>query len=65
MPTSVLRYSNVGEFGINGSMSSLISTSFALRDRLYFGVIGDLSFFYDMNFLGNRHIMEKFAYFAY
>ena len=24
--------------------------------KLYFGVVGDLSFFYDMNSLGNRHI---------
>ena len=37
-------------------MSSLIGASLANREKLYFGVIGDLSFFYDMNSLGNRHI---------
>jgi 2-succinyl-5-enolpyruvyl-6-hydroxy-3-cyclohexene-1-carboxylate synthase len=28
----------------------------ANKNRLYFGVIGDLAFFYDMNVLGNRHV---------
>ena len=49
-------YSNVGGFGIDGTMSSLIGASLASADKLYFCVLGDLSFFYDMNSLGNRHI---------
>ncbi len=55
-PKNVPCYSNVGGFGIDGNMSSLIGASLANREKLYFGVIGDLSFFYDMNSLGNRHI---------
>ena len=50
------RHSNVGGFGIDGNISSLIGASFAKRHRLYVGVVGDLSFFYDLNAIGNRHI---------
>jgi 2-succinyl-5-enolpyruvyl-6-hydroxy-3-cyclohexene-1-carboxylate synthase len=56
VPNSVLCISNVGGFGIDGGVSSLIGSALANRDRLYFGVIGDLAFFYDMNVLGNRHV---------
>lgn len=55
-PESVLGYANVGGFGIDGNVSSLIGASLAHPDKLYFGIIGDLSFFYDMNSLGNRHV---------
>lgn len=41
--------SNVGGFGIDGTVSSLIGASLADKNRLHFGVFGDLSFFYDMN----------------
>lgn len=47
---------NVGGFGIDGNMSSLIGASLAYPEELYFGIFGDLSFFYDMNVLGNRHV---------
>ena len=53
---SVLGISNVGGFGIDGIASSLVGASFCNPDKLYFGVLGDLSFFYDMNSIGNRHI---------
>lgn len=53
---SVRSYSNVGGFGIDGGVSSLIGASLVCKDKLYFGVVGDLAFFYDMNCLGNRHI---------
>lgn len=56
LPDSVTSRCNVGGFGIDGSMSSLIGASLVHPDRLYFGVFGDLSFFYDMNVLGNRHV---------
>lgn len=49
-------YCNVGGFGIDGGVSSLVGASLANKDKLYFGVVGDLAFFYDMNALGNRHI---------
>lgn len=47
---------NVGGFGIDGALSTLIGASLANSDKLYFGVFGDLAFFYDMNVLGNRHV---------
>ncbi len=54
-PESVTCYSNTGGFGIDGGVSALVGMSLANRDRLCFGIIGDLGFFYDMNALGNRH----------
>lgn len=48
--------SNVGGFGIDGCVSTMIGASLASRDKLFFGVFGDLAFFYDLNSLGNRHI---------
>jgi len=56
IPRSVDCYSNVGGFGIDGILSSLIGSSLIHKDKLYFAVLGDLAFFYDMNALGNRHI---------
>ena len=47
---------NVGGFGIDGGVSTMIGASFANPTRLIFGVFGDLAFFYDMNVLGNRHV---------
>lgn len=54
-PESVVCYSNTGGFGIDGGVSALVGMSLANKDRLCFGVVGDLGFFYDMNALGNRH----------
>ena len=51
-------YSNVGAFGIDGGMSTLIGQSIA-TDKLAFMIIGDLAFFYDMNCLGIRHIRNN------
>lgn len=55
VPDSVLCYANTGGFGIDGDISALAGASLAHPDKLYFGVVGDLAFFYDMNVLGNRH----------
>lgn len=55
-PEDIDAYCNQGGFGIDGNMSSLIGASLVHPDKLYFGVVGDLSFFYDLNSLGNRHI---------
>lgn len=52
----VRTYSNVGGFGIDGTLSAAIGSSFANPHRLTFVVLGDLSFFYDMNSLGNHCI---------
>jgi 2-succinyl-5-enolpyruvyl-6-hydroxy-3-cyclohexene-1-carboxylate synthase len=59
VPSTVSGYSNVGGFGIDGCTSALIGASFCHPDKLYFGVVGDLSFFYDMNSLGNRHVSNN------
>lgn len=55
LPASVTAASTVGGFGIDGGLSSLVGASLAKTDKLYFAVIGDLAFFYDINVLGNRH----------
>ncbi|WP_180065137.1 MULTISPECIES: thiamine pyrophosphate-binding protein [unclassified Acinetobacter] len=55
LPESVVGYSNVGGFGIDGGVSSLLGASLAQPNKLFFGVIGDLAFFYDLNAIGNRH----------
>lgn len=56
IPNSVASFSNVGGFGIDGGVSTLIGASFNNPSKLYFGVFGDLAFFYDLNVWGNRHI---------
>lgn len=55
-PDSILGYSNTGGFGIDGCVSSLIGASLIEPNKLFFEVVGDLAFFYDMNSIGNRHI---------
>jgi 2-succinyl-5-enolpyruvyl-6-hydroxy-3-cyclohexene-1-carboxylate synthase len=55
LPQSVCAASNVGGFGIDGNLSSLLGASLTNKNKLFFAVIGDLAFFYDMNSLGNRH----------
>lgn len=53
---TVTGYSNTGGFGIDGSLSTVIGAALCHPDRLYYCVLGDLAFFYDMNALGNRHV---------
>lgn len=53
---NVRSYSNVGGFGIDGALSTLIGASLINPTRPYFAAIGDLAFFYDLNALGNRHV---------
>lgn len=55
-PETVRCYSDTGGFGIDGCVSALIGASLADSDKLYFGVVGDLAMFYDLNSLGNRHV---------
>ena len=59
LPKSVYGYSNTGGFGIDGCVSSLLGASLSNTNKLYFGVVGDLAFFYDMNSLGNRHFSKN------
>ena len=56
IPEHILTYSNTGGYGIDGGVSSLIGASLIHQDKLYFGIFGDLAFFYDMNSIGNHHI---------
>ncbi len=42
---SVSTYCNVGGFGIDGIMSTLIGASLVDQTKLYFAVLGDLAFF--------------------
>lgn len=56
VPTDVNVFCNTGGFGIDGGVSSLIGASMMHKDKLFYGVFGDLLFFYDMNSLGNRDI---------
>lgn len=53
---SILSYCNVGGFGIDGIMSTLIGASLMDKSKLYFGILGDLAFFYDINSIGNRNV---------
>lgn len=55
-PKTVRCYSDTGGFGIDGCVSALIGASLADPGKLYFGVVGDLAMFYDLNSLGNRHV---------
>lgn len=56
LPKGIQAKCNVGGFGIDGGVSTLMGASFASPDKLFIGVFGDLAFFYDMNVVGNRHV---------
>ena len=53
---SVTVFSNIGTDGIDGSMSTFLGQARVHPDRQCFLIIGDLSFFYDMNSLTIRDI---------
>lgn len=53
---SVYCYSNVGGCGIDGNLSSLIGSTLVEPLKLHFCILGDLSFFYDINSLGNINV---------
>jgi len=59
LPQTVTSASNVGGFGIDGSLSSVIGASLADESKLYFCILGDLAFFYDLNALGSRHVTSN------
>ena len=56
LPENVQSKCNVGGFGIDGGVSTMMGASFVHPDKLFIGVFGDLAFFYDMNVVGNRHV---------
>lgn len=55
---SIKVFSNVGAFGIDGCMSTMIGQS-VVTDAVCFMIVGDLSFYYDMNSLGIKHIKNN------
>ena len=55
-PSTANCFSNTGGFGIDGGVSALLGASLSDPDKFFFGVTGDLAFFYDMNSIGNRHV---------
>lgn len=56
LPEDIHAKCNVGGFGIDGGVSTMMGASFAHPDKLFVGIFGDLAFFYDMNVVGNRHV---------
>ena len=46
----------MGGFGIDGTLSTMIGASLVHPDKLYYAILGDLAFFYDLNVIGNRNI---------
>lgn len=53
-PKTVLCYTNSGGYGIDGCLSSFIGSALANRNVEHFMIIGDLSFFYDVDTLFNE-----------
>lgn len=56
LPAGIQAKCNVGGFGIDGGVSTMIGASLVHPEKIFVGVFGDLAFFYDMNVVGNRHV---------
>ena len=56
LPEGIQAKSNVGGFGIDGGVSTMMGASLVHPQKLFIGIFGDLAFFYDLNVIGNRHI---------
>lgn len=59
IPKTSNSFANTGGYGIDGCLSSLIGASVVNNKKIYYGIFGDLCFFYDMNALGNRQIKNN------
>ena len=59
LPEDIQAKCNVGGFGIDGGVSTMMGAAFAHPEKLFIGVFGDLAFFYDMNVIGNRHVANN------
>ena len=55
IPKNIHVYSNVGALGIDGCLATFIGQAMATKEKAYL-LIGDLSFFYDMNAAAIRNI---------
>lgn len=60
LPDGIESNSNVGGFGIDGCVSSMIGAAMSSPDKLLFGVVGDLTFYYDANILLNNNLPSNF-----
>lgn len=56
LPEGINAKCNVGGFGIDGGVSTMMGAAFSHPEKLFIGIFGDLAFFYDMNVIGNRHV---------
>ncbi len=52
-------YCNMGTNGIDGCTSTFMGQCSVVQDRLCFLLVGDLSFFYDMNSIWNKNINKN------
>lgn len=53
---SIQVYCNRGVNGIDGCVSTFIGQAYAAPNKLNFLIVGDLTFFYDMNSIWNRYV---------
>jgi 2-succinyl-5-enolpyruvyl-6-hydroxy-3-cyclohexene-1-carboxylate synthase len=58
VPPDTKVFANIGCDGIDGCMSTFLGQA-VVSDRLSFLIIGDLSFFYDMNSIRIRHVKNN------
>ena len=56
---SVEVYCNMGTNGIDGCTSTFMGQTAIIKDRLCFLLVGDLSFFYDMNGIWNKQLNKN------
>ncbi len=56
LDSSIQSSCNVGGFGIDGAVSTLLGSALANPDKIHYLCVGDLAFFYDLNSIGNRHV---------
>lgn len=56
LPENIKSIANIGCRGIDGTLSAVTGMSLVNPDKLYFCILGDLTFFYNVNALGNRNI---------
>lgn len=54
LPKGITAYANMGALGIDGCLSTFLGQAY-ITDKPAFLIIGDLSFFYDMNALKIKH----------
>ncbi len=59
-PETVRTDSNMGCRGIDGAVSASVGNSLVHTDNICFCILGDLTFFYDMSVLGNRHVGNNY-----